>query len=64
MTDSAAMVATDNEVVNSKVPVPRKFYDIKMKRYFVQAIDKLITSGRSRCTACAYAGLVPLSYHR
>ena len=62
MTNSAIAVATD-KVVDPEVLVTRKSYDIKMKHYFVQTINEVITSGKSCCAACAYDGLVPLYYH-
>ena len=57
MTNAAAAAATDDEVIDPEALVTMKSYNNKMKRYFVQMIDELIASGKSRRAACAYAGL-------
>ena len=62
MTNSAAMVATDDEIIDPEVPVTRKSCDIKTKHYFIQTIDKLIASSKYCHGACAFSVLVPLYY--
>ena len=52
MTNAATMAATQDEVVDPEAPVTRKSYDIKPKRVFVQTIDTLVSSGKSRRASC------------
>jgi hypothetical protein len=60
MTNAAHVAATDGEVIDHETPVTRKSHENKTKCYFIQTFDELISSGKSRCTACTYAGLAPL----
>ena len=64
MTNAAAVATTQDEVVDPEAPLTRKSYDIKTKRVFVQTIDMLVSSGKSRCASCAFVGIPPLYYHR
>jgi hypothetical protein len=62
MTNAAAMAATQDEVIDPEAPVTRKSYDIKTKWVFVQTIDTLVSSGKSRRASCAFVGIPPLYY--
>ena len=64
MTNAAAVATTQDEVIDPEAPVSRKSPNIKMKPVFVRTIDTLVSSGKSRHAACAYAGLVLLYYCR
>ena len=66
MADTAAVATANDEVVVPKGPTTRKAYayDINMKCFFVQTIDTLISSGKSRRASCAFVGIPPLYYHR
>ena len=60
MTNAATVAATDDEVVDPEAPVTRKSYSIKTKWVFVQTIDTLVSSGKSRRASCAFVGIPPL----
>ena len=62
MTNAAAVAATQDEVIDPEAPVSRKSYDIKTKCVFVQTIDTLVSSGKSRRASCAFVGIPPLYY--
>ena len=62
--DTAVMAAAADEAVDPEAPATRMAYDIKTKFVFVQTIDTLISSSKSRRTARAFVGIPPLYYHR
>ena len=64
MTNAAAAAATQDEVIDPETPVTRKSDDIKTEGVFVQTIDTLVLSGKSRHASCAFVGIPPLYYHR
>ena len=57
-------VAEEAELVENRPPAVRRSYELKEKRFVVQQIDALISSGHSRCNACQILGIPPLYYRR
>ena len=56
------MKVAEAERVENRPPAVRRSYELKEKRFVVQQIDALISSGHPRHNACQILGMPPLYY--